>query len=87
MFEDRRVTGERRQHHNPAAIPVGGCRRVRERRDLFRQYHAAPWWLRTNYAEELQAVVGDRSPSADATHTPQSTKPVETGSAASRRRH
>jgi hypothetical protein len=54
MFDDRRARGDRRKHHNPEAIPPGGCRRQRERRDFFRQYYALPWWLQTNYAEELQ---------------------------------
>lgn len=34
---------------------------MRERRDALRQYHASPWWLRTNYAEELHSSPQDRA--------------------------
>ena len=54
MFDDRRGSGDRRKYHNADAIPAQGCRRAGERRDLFRQYEPLPWWLQTNYAEEMQ---------------------------------
>jgi hypothetical protein len=59
MFEDRRARGDRRKYHNPGAIPASGCRRAGERRDFFRQYEPMPWWLQTNYAEELQPPLLD----------------------------
>lgn len=65
MFEDRRVTGDRRKHHNPMAIPASGCRRRLERRDPFRQYHTGPWWLQTNYAEELHPLIPEHETQAN----------------------
>ena len=54
MFEDRRKHGDRRLTQDRLNIPSAGCRRHRDRRKALRQYHAQPWWLETNYAEELQ---------------------------------
>lgn len=68
MFDDRRIRGDRRKQHNPDAIPPGGCRRLRERRDFFHQYHSAPWWLQTNYAEELQPPMLDQDAAARERH-------------------
>jgi hypothetical protein len=64
MFDDRRVTGDRRKYHDPDSIPSEGCRRAGDRRDLFRQYEPLPWWLQTNYAEEMQPPLlqGDAVP-------------------------
>jgi hypothetical protein len=59
MFEDRRGRGDRRTLRNRNGAPRGGCRRQHERRNLLRQYHPQPWWLQTNYAEELQPPVLD----------------------------
>lgn len=68
MFEDRRARIDRRKFHNADAIPSSGCRRVRERRDFFRQYEPMPWWLQTNYAEEVQPPQPDREPRAHGEH-------------------
>lgn len=52
MFEDRRRHGDRRQQ-NRATPEQSACRRAGERRNILRQYLPQPWWLQTNYAEEL----------------------------------
>jgi hypothetical protein len=57
MFEDRRGRGDRRAPSNHNKAPH--CRRQRERRNILRQYHPQPWWLQTNYAEELQPPLLD----------------------------
>ncbi len=49
MFSDRRKNEDRRQQYLP--MPPGLDRRRRSRRT--QQFHAQPWWLRTNYAAEL----------------------------------
>jgi hypothetical protein len=39
------------------------CRRQHERRAILRQYKPPqPWWLQTNYAEELQPPLLDINP-------------------------
>ncbi|MDY0007188.1 MAG: hypothetical protein RBS22_10210 [Spongiibacteraceae bacterium] len=53
MFEDRRKPKDRRQQRLPARVPGHGCRRRSDRRRQVRAYDGKPWWLRTNYAEEL----------------------------------
>ncbi len=53
MFEDRRGRGDRRALKIPGGMATASCRRKRERRNILRQYHPQPWWLQTNYAEEL----------------------------------
>jgi|GEM_PF-1965158 len=62
MFEDRRGRGDRREQQNREASSRGHCRRVGERRNILRQYHPQPWWLQTNYAEELQPPTLDLAP-------------------------
>lgn len=62
MFEDRRAHGDRRILRNRDSDPNQGCRRDRERRNILRQYHPQPWWLQTNYAEELQPPLLDSEP-------------------------
>ncbi len=63
MFDDRRAKGvDRRKRRDPTGIPPTGCRRAGDRRDLLRQYEPLPWWLRTNYVEELQPPVLDQDP-------------------------
>lgn len=59
MFEDRRAKGNRRTHYDPEAVPAQGCRRNSDRRDFFRRYEALPWWLQTNYVEEVQPPLLD----------------------------
>jgi hypothetical protein len=59
MFEDRRAHGDRRILRSYDDAPGRGCRRGRERRNILRQYHPQPWWLQTNYAEELQPPLLD----------------------------
>jgi hypothetical protein len=63
MFNDRRTRKDRRQQHRPEQIPPEGCRRLNDRRDCYRQYQPTPWWLRTNYVEEVEPPLLD---SADA---------------------
>lgn len=53
MFEDRRGKPDRRRKRRPEAIPADGCRRRTERRCVTSQYRPGPWWLKTNYAEEI----------------------------------
>jgi hypothetical protein len=62
MFEDRRGRGERREQQSREPSARGDCRRVGERRNILRQYHPQPWWLQTNYAEELQPPTLDLAP-------------------------
>lgn len=62
MFDDRRARGDRRTRNNLRSIPSAGCRRKRDRRNMLRQYHPQPWWLQTNYAEELQPPLLDTAP-------------------------
>lgn len=76
MFNDRRNSKDRRQQHRPEQIPSAGCRRLNDRRERYRQYQPIPWWLRTNYAEELEPPVLD---SADPAEPPLRVRP--------RRRH
>lgn len=52
-FKDRRALTDRRQ--NQAASPADLCRRRSERRNHLRQYEAKPWWLQTDYAEEIDS--------------------------------
>jgi hypothetical protein len=54
MFDDRRKSHDRRVRRDPAAIPASGCRRQSDRRDRKRRYLAHPWWLLTNYSEEVE---------------------------------
>jgi hypothetical protein len=58
MFEDRRGRGDRRTK-NRGLKQQTDCRRSGERRNILRQYHPQPWWLQTNYVEELQPPVLD----------------------------
>jgi hypothetical protein len=60
MFEDRRGRGDRRTK-NRGLKQQADCRRSAERRNILRQYHPQPWWLQTNYVEELQPPVLDSS--------------------------
>jgi hypothetical protein len=53
MFQDRRSHSERRNRRRSAGSGFMECRRGTERRNILRQYHPQPWWLQTNYAEEL----------------------------------
>jgi len=63
MFEDRRERGDRRVLRTRKDVPNAGCRREHERRAILRQYHPSqPWWLQTNYAEELQPPLLDTDP-------------------------
>jgi len=62
MFEDRRAHGDRRILRDRDGVPNHSCRRGRERRNILRQYHPQPWWLQTNYAEELQPPLLDTDP-------------------------
>lgn len=59
MFEDRRGRNDRRAHNTPGGLPTASCQRRRERRNILRQYHPQPWWLQTNYVEELYPPVLD----------------------------
>lgn len=59
MFEDRRGRGDRRALKIPGGMATASCRRKRERRNILRQYHPQPWWLQTNYVEELTPPVLD----------------------------
>ena len=54
MFDDRRQKTDRRVQRDPTGIPPGGCRRSNDRRDRSRRYQAHPWWLLTEYVEELE---------------------------------
>lgn len=59
MFEDRRGRIDRRALDTQNTTPISGCRRGRERRNILRQYHPQPWWLQTNYVDELQPPILD----------------------------
>ena len=72
MFNDRRTRKDRRQQHRPEQIPAAGCRRQRNRRERLREYQPIPWWLRTNYAEEVEPPVLD----ADGGAEPQPESPM-----------
>ncbi|MFT3931600.1 MAG: hypothetical protein QM709_15025 [Spongiibacteraceae bacterium] len=59
IFEDRRGRMDRRDQTTESGMPKSICRRKRERRNILRQYHPQPWWLQTNYAEELNPPILD----------------------------
>ena len=65
IFNDRRDKSNRRQQNLP--MPSGLDRRAQCRRS--RRFHANPWWLSINYAEELvsEQTVIDSEATA---HTP-----------------
>jgi hypothetical protein len=54
MFQDRRSNNDRRIRRRPAGSAYMESRRSGERRNILRQYHPQPWWLQTNYVEELE---------------------------------
>ena len=51
-FNDRRSLTDRRQ--TQSAPIAGRCRRRGDRRNHLRQYEPAPWWLQTDYVEEIE---------------------------------
>lgn len=66
IFQDRRSNSERRRRRYSAGAAYMECRRGEERRNILRQYHPQPWWLQTNYVEELDPpILGIPLPSDD----------------------
>jgi hypothetical protein len=64
MFQDRRSYSERRNRPRVAGSTYVECRRGVERRNILRQYHPQPWWLQTNYVEEIEPPMPNIHPSA-----------------------
>lgn len=52
-FKDRRKSVDRRQHQTGKLMPTNGCRRKEDRRQVRNQFDNKPWWLRTNYVEDI----------------------------------